>query len=393
MDFGVLPPEINSARMYAGPGPGSLLASATAWQQLGAELNSAAASYRSVVAGLSSGPWVGPSAVAMAAAAGPYMSWLSATGTQAQQAAAQLTAAVGAYESAYAATVPPALIAANRSLQATLIATNILGQNTAAIAVAEAEYLQMWAQDAAAMYGYAGASAVATRVTPFTSPPQTTDPSGHVGQPSAIAQSAVAGTGVNTETLMSQGPQLLSTTPGALQSLAAPATESSSGASASSVGSLTSMAMPLRMAMMPMAMLMRMLMGSTNGAKGAAGLTATGAAAAAPAVAGPLTSSTGTATLTGLTSGSSATAGLGRATSIGALSVPPAWTGLGTATGPAATALPAAGGATAAAAGMGHAPMPPMMPVGSLAGRGVAGGVATQYDFRPSVIPRSPAAG
>lgn len=144
MDFGALPPEINSARMYAGTGPGSLLSSATAWQELAGELNSAATSYRSVVEGLTSGAWTGPSALAMAAAAGPYATWLGATGAQAQQAAAQLTAAVGAYETAYAATVPPSLIAANRSLQATLVATNILGQNTAVIAATEAVYLEMW---------------------------------------------------------------------------------------------------------------------------------------------------------------------------------------------------------------------------------------------------------
>ncbi|BBX22679.1 PPE family protein [Mycolicibacter terrae] len=391
MDFGVLPPEINSARMYAGAGPSSLLASATAWQDLAAELNSAAAAYGSVIAGLTSGPWIGASSVTMAAAASPYITWLSSTGAQAQQAAAQLSAAVGAYETAFAATVPPQLIAANRSLQATLIATNILGQNTAAIAATEAAYLEMWAQDAAAMYGYAGASAMATRVTPFTSPPQTTDPSGQASQAFSVAQSAAATTGTNTETLMAQGPQLISTTPAALQSLAAPATETSSGASTASLSSLSSLTMPLRMAMMPMSMLMRMLMGGTNGTKGAAA--ATGAVAPIAAV-GALNSGPGAATLTGFTGGQAATAGLGRAASIGALSVPPAWTGMGAATGPAAAALPVTGSAPAPAAGMGHAAaMPPMVPIGNLGGRGGFGATATQYDFRPSVIPRSPAAG
>ncbi len=46
LDFGALPPEINSGRMYAGPGPGSMLAAATAWQSLAEELNSAAAELR-----------------------------------------------------------------------------------------------------------------------------------------------------------------------------------------------------------------------------------------------------------------------------------------------------------------------------------------------------------
>lgn len=384
MDFGALPPEINSARMYAGAGPSSLLSSATAWQELAAELNSAAASYGSVVEGLTSGGWTGPSALAMAAAASPYATWLSATGAQAQQAAAQLTAAVGAYETAYAATVPPPLIAANRSLQATLIATNILGQNTAAIAATEAEYLEMWAQDAAAMYGYAAASAAATRVTPFTSPPQTTDPSRQASQASSVAQSAAATTGADTETVMSQGPQLISTTPAALQTLAAPVTETPSGSSTASLAGLTSLTMPLRMAMMPMSMLMRMLMTGTNGAKGAAaGLAAAPAAAAGTA---------GSVTLTGFTGGPAATAGLGRAASIGALSVPPAWTGMGLATTPAATALPVTGAAAPAGMGPGSA-IPPMVPFGNLGGRGGFGASATQYDFRPTVIPRSPAAG
>jgi PPE-repeat protein len=68
-------------------------------------------------------------------------------------------------------TVPPPVIAANRALLAALVATNIVGQNTPAIATTEAQYAEMWAQDASAMYGYAGSSAAATQLTPFTSPP------------------------------------------------------------------------------------------------------------------------------------------------------------------------------------------------------------------------------
>ena len=175
LDFGALPPELNSARMYAGPGPGSMLAAAAAWQSLADELNSAAANYGSVVSTLTSGPWTGPSSSSMAAAVAPYVTWLGVTGEQAEQTATQATAAAGAYETAYAATVPPPLIAANRSLLAMLVATNFLGQNTPAIAATEAHYGEMWAQSAA-MYGYAGSSATAAQVTPFATPPQTTNP-------------------------------------------------------------------------------------------------------------------------------------------------------------------------------------------------------------------------
>ena len=64
-------------------------------------------------------------------------------------------------------TVPPPVIAANRALLAALVATNFFGQNTPAIMMTEALYAEMWAQDAAAMYGYAGASVAAAQVTPF----------------------------------------------------------------------------------------------------------------------------------------------------------------------------------------------------------------------------------
>ena len=100
----------------------------------------------------------------MAAAATPYVAWLNASAEEAEQTAAQARAAAGAYQAAFAMTVPPALIAANRAQLTSLIATNIFGQNTPAIAATEAQYGEMWAQDATAMYGYAGNSAAASTV-------------------------------------------------------------------------------------------------------------------------------------------------------------------------------------------------------------------------------------
>jgi PPE-repeat protein len=175
LDFGALPPEINSGRMYVGAGAAPLLAAAAAWDDLAAELQSTGASYGSTIESLAVGPWTGPSSIAMAAAAAPYVAWMNATGAQAQEAATQAKLAAGAYETAFAATVPPPVIEANRVLLMALIATNILGQNTPAIAATEAQYMEMWAQDAAAMYAYAGASASASQLTPFTEPPQTTN--------------------------------------------------------------------------------------------------------------------------------------------------------------------------------------------------------------------------
>ena len=168
LDFAMLPPEVNSARMYSGAGSGPMLAAASAWNGLAAEMRSTAMSYGKVLTALSGEEWHGPASAAMAAVATPYVAWMSTTAAQAEQTATQATAAAAAYETAFAATVAPALIAANRAQLSSLVATNVMGQNTAAIAANEAQYAEMWAQDSAAMYGYAASSASATSLTPFT---------------------------------------------------------------------------------------------------------------------------------------------------------------------------------------------------------------------------------
>jgi PPE-repeat protein len=200
MDFGLLPPEVNSGRMYAGPGSGSMVAAATAWEGLAVVLNSAAVSYGSVITGLSLESWLGPASASMAAAAAPYAAWLSTTAAQAAQAAAQAKTAAAAFEAAFAMTVPPPLIAANRSQLLSLVAANILGQNSPAIEAIQAEYAEMWAQDAAAMYSYAGASEAASTFTPFTQPLQTTTPGG----PAAQAAAVTTGAGAAAQTMLTQ---------------------------------------------------------------------------------------------------------------------------------------------------------------------------------------------
>ena len=216
MDFAFLPPEINSGRMYTGPGAGPMLAAAAAWDDLAAELSSTAASYASTVSGLTGGAWQGPSSESMATAAATYVEWMNTTAAQAEETGNQAKAAVAAYEAAFAATVPPPVIEANRALLMMLIATNILGQNTPAIAATEAHYMEMWAQDAAAMYGYAGSAGSASVLTPFTEPPQTTNPAGTAQQSAAAAQAGTSGaSNIGTEIT-----QFINSLPTALQNLA-----------------------------------------------------------------------------------------------------------------------------------------------------------------------------
>ena len=187
MDFTFLPPEINSGRMYTGPGSSTLSAAASSWDSLAAELGSTAESYESVLSGLSL-QWRGPASEAMAATAAHYMGWLQTTAEQGKQTAMQARAAAAAYEQAHAMTVPPPAVTANRTQLVSLIATNFFGQNTAAIAATEAQYAEYWAQDAAAMSGYAASSAAATQLTPFSSPHQTTNPAGLTAQDAAVTQ-------------------------------------------------------------------------------------------------------------------------------------------------------------------------------------------------------------
>jgi PPE-repeat protein len=166
--FAWLPPEINSALMFAGPGSGPLLAAATAWNELASELASSAASFGSVTTDLASGSWLGPASAAMMAVASQYATFLSGAAAQAEEAASQAGAAAAAFESALASIVQPAVVAANRALMQVLANTNFLGQNAPAIADIEAAYEQMWALDVSAMAGYHfDASAAAERLAPW----------------------------------------------------------------------------------------------------------------------------------------------------------------------------------------------------------------------------------
>ncbi len=192
-DFAAQPPELIAAKIYAGPGAESLQTAAAAWDALSSELQSTATQFGSTIAGLVGGDWTGPSAEAAAAAAAPYISWLATTAGQAEQTAGQARAAAGAYETALAATVPPAEIAANRAQLLTLLPANIFGQYNAAIAALEAEYAQFWAQNVAAITGYsASAQSATTGLGSFAEAPQTTNANGTAAQAASTAQAAAA---------------------------------------------------------------------------------------------------------------------------------------------------------------------------------------------------------
>ena len=398
MDFGALPPEINSGRMYSGAGPGPLLTAAATWDELADELTSTASSYQSVVEGLGNS-WQGPSSTSMAAAAAPYVAWMNATAAQAEETATQARAAVAAYEAAFAATVPPPVIVANRTLLMALIATNILGQNTPAIAATEAHYMQMWAQDAAAMYGYAGSASAATQLTPFTEPPQTTNPAAEPLQAAAVTQSTSTSTASNLGTELTQ---FIDSLPTALQNLAngllqSPTTASGNLLSGLSLPQLTSLSLPPGLEtdltnwntiFSTIASGPYSLQGLTSipggpflsfGQAYAWGQNGQGAAAflAGPkAITGalaPLASELGTPHLSAAFGGGPVSGSMGRAALVGSMSVPQGWTQAAPEIRTLAAALPTnLAAATPEVAMANQGGMFGQMAASSLAGRAVA---------------------
>jgi PPE-repeat protein len=391
VDFAALPPEINSGRMYAGAGPGPLLAAAAAWDGLASELSAAATSYRSTVSELTGAAWLGPSSASMAAAVAPYVAWMTTTAAQAEQTASQLASAVAAYEAAFAATVPPPIIAANRALLASLVATNIVGQNTPAIAATEAQYAEMWAQDAAAMYGYAGASAAATTLTPFSAPTQTTNPAGTGNQ--AAARASAAGTSTGTaQNALSQVPTTLQSLASGGSALSTLLSTPANQALESFVGALGGNAAYVSGPLLNTAGILGLVSPLFPAAVGAAPAAAVSAAPAGAlgTLAGSYGSGAGSAGL----GGAGVSAGLGRAALVGGLSVPQSWGTASPAIRLAATALPSGGldgvpEAGAAGPGGWFGGLPPVGSVVNAPRNGTAG---PRSESRLKVIPQMAAA-
>jgi PPE-repeat protein len=311
----------------------------------------------------------------MAASAGPYSVWMSATAAQAEQTATQARAATAAYEAAFAATVPPPVIAANRSLLTSLIAANLLGQNTPAIAATEIQYAEMWAQDAAAMYGYAASSAAASRMTPFTPAPQTTKPDGTAEQAAAVAQAA--GTPAQTS------PQLTAAIPQTLQALATPASAAAAAADPPSATPLEDLLAFGFGPFNPMHIYSPLGSGYDLGVQSFLApfnnYNMQVAYAGAVNQAGPAIAGVGPEIRAVGPAGGPVSAGLGRAGLVGGLSVPQGWASAAPAIRPVAVVVPGInlGAVPAALAADGQGSLFSNMALSGLAGRGMAGSGGT----------------
>ncbi|WP_102417195.1 PPE family protein [Mycobacterium sp. 4858] len=374
MDFGALPPEINSARMYAGAGAGPMMAAAAAWNTLAAELSTTAAGYESVISELTGEQWMGPASASAAAAAQPFVNWLDTTAAAAQHAGAQAMASAAAYEAAFAMTVPPPVIAENRAQLAALVAGNVLGQNTPAIMATEAQYSAMWAQDAAAMYGYAASSAAAGKLNPLTSPTPTTSPGG-IARQAAV----VSGAATNTQAGLMQ---TVNTFQNTVAGFAAPTAAADPPAATpffqipivqNTINGAINTAAWWTMNTIPNATL---LSHTTNGVPSI--MLETAGPYVGPTLAGSVAP--------GGSAQAPVLAGLGKAATVGGVSVPASWSASAPALNSGASALEGSGWAAAPDEGL--TTVPTGMPAMATAGRGL-GFNTPRYGVKPTVMPKT----
>ena len=297
-----------------------------------------------------------------------------------EQASTQATASAAAYEAAFAGTVPPAAIAANRAQLATLVATNFLGINTPAITATEAQYAAYWVQDTVTYAAYQAASAASSVLTPVTPLASTSNPAA-----AATADSAAVATGGAASTLQNAAaslPSLPFTTTGLLGSIdnfiGTPSVLNVINGSVNTAAWWVCNTIPTAVSL-----------GHTFGTVPSVAVSDVMPAGPGGIVEGLTVGSVAPAG--GMSAvGAAASASVGEAGAVGGLSVPAGWSAAAPATLASSTAPLEGSGWTVASEAAGGAPVTAMpgMPGGMAAARGAGALAGPRYGFKPIVMPK-----
>ena len=390
LDFAAFPPEINSALMYSGAGSGPLMAAAATWSNLAAELSTTASSWESIIGTLTGSQWTGAGSMAAAASAQPIVEWLTSTAAAAEQASTLASASAAAYEAAFTGTVPPPVIAANRTQLAALVATNFLGINTPAIMATEALYAAMWVQDAVTMYAYQAASTAAAALQPLLPATPASNPGAaglQQGAVAAAAANATASPAVSAAVspaasvlgggAIGEGLWDLAGVLGLQPVLSAADGILGSGAVFNTINGAVNTAAWFVMNAIPTSVSLGHTLAGVTPAAAVAADSVTPLAGGA--IGGSLVNSVGGAGVAGA---------IGEAEAIGGLSVPAGWSGAIPATTVGATAAEGSGWAVAAEESAPVAAMPGMPGMAAAAKGAGAYGAGPRYGFKPIVMPK-----
>jgi PPE-repeat protein len=380
IDFSGVLPEVISTQIYTGPGAIPLMAAATAYANLAAEVSTTATQWESVISLLTTENWTGTGSAAAATAAQPIIDYLTQTATALEQASAQATASAAAFETVFASVIPPQVILANRATQTALLPFAVIPVVAAEIAELDAEYAEYWAQDLAAVSTYQASSAAAGTLTPVT--PLAAAPVDPTAQ-TLLAPVSNATNGPITQALNIpvQNTSLLNSIDSALGT---PAISNSINGAVNTTAWFIGNTIPTAVS------LGHTLAGATVPALAVGDVVPDGSAAGV--VEGTMVRAVAPAGGVGF--GGGAAAGLGEATTVGKLTVPATWSAAAPATELASATAPLEGSGwnvaaeEAGAGGMGAPGMPGM--VGGAGGKGAAGAFAgPRYGTKPIVMPKS----